>query len=211
MMRSSTGSFLTRNLPWTAFAASAMLLGSEAASALGVPLNRSLSQRLLLQVENGPWLARRPSGNSCPKLYMLDSRSCPYCQAFMKRDYQAFEQAGYDVRIHYAAVARENAGTLAEIALRRDIRALLNYQLADRPITGPDPTIAGGRRLDALNAMIETTKAIGAASRAAGYSAYLPTFIWRDKQDQWRIASGLDDKTASQLRASLPVPSSACR
>ncbi len=177
----------------------------------GQPIAPSIVAQLIPRLERGQWMALRPAENQCPKLYMLDSRTCPYCMAFMRQQYLPMERAGYDIRIHYAAVASEGAGTIAEIGVRRDIRTLLTHQLGNQRATGPDPADAGGARLDAFNSLVETTQAIRLASRSAGYPAYLPSFVWQDRAGAWRISSGYNETVPARLRVSLPAPPASCR
>lgn len=160
-------------------------------------------------VFNGPWAAWRGGADGCPVIHILETRSCPFCRAFMKQEYLPLEKAGYDIRISYGAVASDSAGAIAEIALRRDIRVTLGH-MGTRPATGPDPANSSDDRLNAFNAAVTATQTYVKASRQAGYSAYLPTFIWQDKAGRWRLQSGYSPGDGQRIAQSMPTPAPTC-
>jgi hypothetical protein len=200
-----------RILAWASLASAPFLIAAVPKSELGTALRPAAAAEVDRTILHGPWSARRPADNACPKIYMLDSRTCPFCQAFMRQHFDALDRSGYDLRVHYAPVVGENIGALGEIALRRDIDVTMRHHHGQRMARGPDPSATGGARLAAFNSMVEATKTFVKTSRAAGYPAYLPSFVWQDRRGNWRIHSGYTAQTTPMLLASLPPPAPMCK
>lgn len=175
----------------------------------GKPIPAQTLGEVQRTVFSGPWAAWRGGAGGCPVIHILEARSCPFCRAFMKQEYLPLEKAGYDIRISYGAVASDSSAAIAEIALRRDIRVTLGHMGA-RPATGPDPANGDDDRLNAFNAAVMATQTYVKASRQAGYSAYLPTFIWQDKDGRWRLQSGYSPGDGQRIAQSMPTPAPGC-
>lgn len=179
------------------------------ASAAGMPIPAARLSDVEAHVVRGPWSSTRGSDGSCPPLYMLTSRHCPHCRAFMKEQFLPFVRQGYDVRLHYAPVDAEDQDQMAELAFRRDIRRTLLHQ-AGRTTPAP-PRLNGPKdRLMAYIGMIDALTTMQGLSRGAGYPAYLPTFVWQDRSGRWRVHSGYGAGSADALLASLPKPAPVC-
>lgn len=193
------------------FLASLLLIVTSAASAspAGMPIPAARLADVEANVARGPWSSTRGYAGSCPALYLLTSRHCPHCRAFMKEQFLPFLRQGYDIRLHYAPVDAEDQDQMAELAFRRDIRRTLLHQ-AGRTTPAP-PRLNGPKaRLAAYIAMIDALTTMQGLSRGAGYPAYLPTFVWQDRDGRWRVHSGYGAGSADTLRASLPKPGPGC-
>lgn len=175
----------------------------------GVVVSPAMARAVEASIANGPWSARRAATNICPKIYMLTSRTCPYCKAFLKEQLAPVDRAGYDLRLHMAAVVPESPGASAEIAYRRDFLLTMRHMFRT-PVTGPDPG-DDQAHLDAFNAVVRATQTFRTASRQAGYAAYLPSFVWQDRAGKWRIQSGYRAGSTLAFTASLPTPPVRCR
>ena len=184
---------------------------ASAAADFGKPVAPARVADVTRHIVGGPWTTASPvsPARNCPTVYMLTSRTCPYCRAFFKEQFLPLSRKGYDFRLHYAAVDSENQDSMAEIAYRRDIRLTLSQQ-AGREVSGPPRLKGPVPRLNAYIAMLDALETTVNLSRSAGYSGFLPSFIWQDRTGRWRIASGYSADIMPEFLASLPEPSPAC-
>jgi hypothetical protein len=169
----------------------------------------ALTGELQSSIVEGPWSARRPATNGCPKLYILMSRTCPFSQALMREQLTSLDRAGYDLRLHVVPVAGEPAGALAEVALRRDPRLTMNYLRGAR-VNGAEPSDRTDGGLEAFNAMVTSSSTFRKISRQARFTAFTPSIVWQDRRGQWRILSGYAASMMPELLASLRLPAPGC-
>ncbi len=162
--------------------------------------NRHLLARLQ---EQAPW-AGRPGKAGCAALYALVSTTCPYSRAFMTQAYPRLVRQGYDVQLVLLAVDGERKETITEAALRRDPN-LIVQAFAGRYRGRLDPA-ASDEAMEAYNVAVAASLDARALSRAAGFGAFIPSFLWQDRQGQWRIYSGFADATFQRDFATLPPP-----
>jgi hypothetical protein len=175
----------------------------------GVPVAAGKVSELVANVVGGPWSSVRGAEGSCPTVYMLTWRNCPHCRAFFKEQFIPLHTQGYDIRIHYAPVDGEDQDRMAELAYRRDIRLTLLHQAGRMP---PAPSWRSGpaARQTAYVGMFDAMLTMRGLSRAAGFTAFLPTFLWQDRAGRWRVQSGYSAGIAAAIRTSLPPPTAEC-
>jgi hypothetical protein len=194
----------------TMAALSALLIPwPSAAQTIGSPVPPSLVPAVERHVVNGPWAARRAATNSCPKLYMLGSRRCPHCRAFVQKAFIPMDRAGYDVRLHTGFMNGEGRAGLAEVAARRNVVVTVTHHLT-REANGPPEHRWDDQRVDAFNALIDAQETFSRVSRAAGSPGALPGFLWQDRAGRWRTHSGYGAGTIAALMSSLPTPAAGC-
>lgn len=198
---------------WKIAIAAALALGSAANAApeasFGKPIPAGKVAEVQKNVTGAPWSAVNGARNNCPVVYMLTSRTCPYCRAFFKDEFLPLTKKGVDVRLNYAPVDAENQDMMAEIAYRRDIRVTLARQTG-RDLPAPPWRNGPVQRINAYIAMIDALQTTVDLSRAAGFTGYLPTFIWQDKAGSWRVHSGYEPAMMPAFLASLPPAAPGC-
>ncbi|ATQ41026.1 hypothetical protein [Caulobacter mirabilis] len=161
------------------------------------------NRQLLARLQQAPWTGR-PGKGGCAAVYALVSTTCPYSRAFMAQAYPRLVRQGYDVQLVLLAVDGERKETITEAAFRRD-PSLIVQVFAGRYRGGLDPADSD-EATAAFNAAVAATLDARALSRAAGFGAFVPSFLWRDRQGQWRIYSGFADATFQRDFATLPPP-----
>lgn len=165
------------------------VLASAAFSALTAPTIaeasvRSLDDDTARRMMDLPW-AISDRRSSLPAIHALVTTTCPYSRAFMRDAYPNLIRSR-SAALLLAAVEGESRTAVAGAALRRDATVIQSAFAGRRPV---DRDLSDDE-FAAFNHAVRGTLLIREASVRAGFSAFIPSFVWARPDGRWRITSG---------------------
>lgn len=173
------------------------LLGALAAPGVAKASIRSLDEDTAKRIMAVPWAVAGPRA-SPPAIHALVTNTCPYSRAFMRDVYPGLVRSR-PTGLLLAAVEGESTTAVAGAALRRDASVIESVFAGRRPAERD----LSDEEWDAYDRAVQGTVLIRDASVRAGFAAFIPSFVWRRSDGQWRISSGYSPQVWAPIASEL--------
>lgn len=171
----------------------------SAAAQTKVPADKVES--MIEHIVNGPWTSHLDQPTNGTAVYMLHTRTCPFCKAFLTEERDRLLAAGIDVRIIPFPGKSDSADIIAQLAHYRDPDFFRHYDNGEITIITPSQT--SPHFIDAFNATIAATQTLYGILDDAGEFRGTPAFAYVDQSGDWYTVAGYSERVFGPVRAAL--------
>ena len=167
---------------------------------------QSALAELQQHVVNGPWTSHLATPKGGAALYVLHSRSCPFCKAFFEQELDGLLAEGVDVRVIPVPTRDVSPNIIAQLAYQRDPNLLKRFNRYHY-IAAPDSR-ASAELTDAFNQTVYASQIMSKTLQTAGYSGWTPGFLYQTKDGDWYIHAGYSREGFTRARTDLTARAS---